>query len=45
MYKIVKNLYQLGKITALEVWGYVDKGKITAEQAAEICGARPTVKK
>ena len=41
MYTIIKTRYKQGKITAAEVWAYVDTGKITHDQAVSICGARP----
>ncbi len=41
MYAFIKMRYRLHKITAAEVWMYVDDGTITAEQAVSICGARP----
>ena len=40
-YQMIKIRYQLKKITAAQVWEYVDDGVITAEEAARICGPRP----
>lgn len=40
-YSIIRVKYRLHEITALDVWGYVDDGKITAAQAVTICGPRP----
>jgi hypothetical protein len=42
MFKILKTMYNLGKISASDVWLYADKGKITAVEAEMICGARPS---
>ncbi len=42
MYNLIKMRYRLHKITAQQVWEYVDDGVITAEQAVTICGPRPT---
>lgn len=41
MYAIIRTRYRLHKITALDVWAYVDDGTITATQAIMICGPRP----
>lgn len=41
MYSIIRTRYRLHKITAVDVWAYVDDGTITAEQAIMICGPRP----
>jgi len=41
MYAIIRTRYRLHKITAVEVWAYVDDGTITAAQATMICGPRP----
>lgn len=41
MYALVKMQYRLKKITATQVWAYVDDSKITEEQATSICGPRP----
>lgn len=41
LYAIIKMKYDRKKITAEQVWEYVDSGDITAEQAARICGPRP----
>lgn len=41
MYNIIRIKYRLHKITAVDVWNYVDEGKITAAQAVTICGPRP----
>lgn len=40
-YKIIKYKYDSGRITAAEVWDAADRGEITAEEAAKICGPRP----
>lgn len=39
-YKRIKLRYDLGKITAAQVWERVP-ADITAEEAAKICGPRP----
>ena len=41
MYKFIKARYDAGKITAVQVWSYADAGRITEEQAIQICGPRP----
>lgn len=41
MYTLIKNQYKARRITAADVWAYVDAGKITHAQAVSICGARP----
>ena len=41
LYNIVKTKYKQHKITAADVWAYVDAGKLTHEQAVSICGPRP----
>ncbi len=41
MYNLIKMRYRLHKITAAQVWEYVDSGEITAQQATTICGPRP----
>lgn len=41
MYTLIRTQYRLKKITAADVWGYVDRGSITALQATLICGPRP----
>lgn len=41
MYAIIKGKYRRHEITAAQVWGYADEGKITAAQAMSICGPRP----
>lgn len=41
MYQLIKLKYRLHKITAADVWDYVDAGAITAEQAVLVCGPRP----
>lgn len=41
MFTILQTLYKLGKITAADVWAKADENKITTEEAAKICGARP----
>lgn len=40
-YNVIRTLYRLHRITANDVWSYVDDGVITAEQAVRICGPRP----
>lgn len=40
-YSFIRTMYRLKKITAAQVWGYVDSGAISEEQAASICGPRP----
>lgn len=40
-YLLIKTQYRLHKITAAQVWEYVDSGDITAAQAISICGPRP----
>lgn len=40
-YQLIKTMYRLHKITAAQVWEYVDSGEITAAQAVSICGPRP----
>lgn len=39
---LIEKLYRDGKLTARDIWARVDAGKLTAEQATKICGARPT---
>lgn len=39
--KIIRIQYKLRKITAADVWAYVDDGVITAQEAVLICGPRP----
>jgi len=41
LYTIIKNKYRRHEITAAKVWEYADAGKITEEQAMQICGPRP----
>lgn len=41
MYNFLRTAYRLRRITAAEVWAAADDGKITAQEAAKICGARP----
>ena len=41
MYQILRMKYRAKKITAEQVWEYVDNGKITADEAVRICGPRP----
>jgi hypothetical protein len=41
MYNYIKLRYKMKKITAAEVWAYVDSGVLTEEEAEKICGARP----
>lgn len=41
MYALLKLQYRMRRITAADVWGHVDTGDITAEQATLICGPRP----
>lgn len=41
MYTIIRNKYRRHEITAAQVWGYADAGKITEAQAMSICGPRP----
>lgn len=41
MYKIIAMKYRMHKITAGDVWAYVDEGKITVSEAVAICGPRP----
>ncbi len=41
MFKLIKNRYDSGKLTAAQVWAYADAGKITEEEAVLICGPRP----
>ena len=40
-YNIIRNAYRLRKITAADVWSYVDGGELTASEATKICGPRP----
>lgn len=40
-YNIIRTLYRLRKITAADVWSYVDGGELTASEAIKICGPRP----
>ena len=42
-YNIIRNAYRMKKITAEDVWGYVDRGELTAAEAIKICGPRPKV--
>lgn len=42
LFLIIKSKYRRGEITAVQVWEYVDEGKITAAQAVLICGPRPS---
>ena len=41
-YKLIKLRYDTHRITAERVWQYADEGVITEQQAAMICGARPS---
>lgn len=41
LFTLIKTKYRLHKISAKEVWAYVDGGDLTHEQAVSICGARP----
>lgn len=43
MFNLIKTKYRLRRITAIEVWAYVDSGTITESQAISICGPRPVV--
>ena len=43
MFSLIKTKYRLHKITAVDVWSYVDDGIITETQAILICGPRPQV--
>lgn len=40
-YQLIKTMYRLHRITAAQVWEYVDNREITAAQAISICGPRP----
>lgn len=40
-YQLIKTMYRLHRITAAQVWEYVDNGEITSAQAISICGPRP----
>lgn len=40
-YPIIYARYRQHKITAADVWAYADDKKITAAEAARICGPRP----
>ena len=41
LFSIIRTRYRLHKITAVEVWAYVDNGDITESEAIQICGPRP----
>lgn len=41
MFKFIKIQYELGKLTAAQVWEKGDAGTITEAQAMSICGPRP----
>lgn len=41
MYKFIRIQYELGKLTAAQVWEKADAGAITEAQAMSICGPRP----
>lgn len=36
-----KMMYRMHRVTAKEIWGKVDSGELTKEQALRICGPRP----
>lgn len=40
-YQLIRNMYRLRRITAVDVWNYVYDGEITEAQAISICGPRP----
>lgn len=40
-YSLVRTMYRTGRITAAQVWEYVDKNVITEDEAIRICGPRP----
>lgn len=42
LFPIIRTRYRLHKITAVEVWAYVDSGELTASEAVQICGPRPS---
>lgn len=42
LFNVIRTRYRLHKITAIEVWAYVDSGELTEAQAIQICGPRPT---
>lgn len=42
LFPIIRTRYRLHKITAVEVWSYVDSGELTAAEAVQICGPRPS---
>ena len=39
-YQLIKTMYRMHRITAAQVWEYVDSGDITEAQAISICGPR-----
>lgn len=41
MYKFIRIQYELGKLTAAQVWEKADAGAITEAQAMSTCGPRP----
>lgn len=45
LFNVIRTRYRLHKITAVEVWAYVDSGELTEAQAIQICGPRPATKK
>ena len=38
MFAFIKSMYQMGRMTAAQVWAAVAKGQITRDQAISICG-------
>lgn len=40
MFNFIRTQYRLGHLTAAQVWELADAGKITDEQAMQICGPR-----
>ena len=40
-HQLIKTMYRMHRITAAQVWEYVDGGDITEAQAISICGPRP----
>ena len=40
-YQLIKTMYRMHRITAAQVWEYVDSGDITEAQAISSCGPRP----
>lgn len=41
LFGVIRNMYIMHRITSAQVWKYVDKKKLTEDEAVLICGPRP----